>query len=162
MTYSIRRLDPITDSALFAETYRWLEEAPLWRRETEAVFGTLDLAEWLAGPSTPGRCDIGIFQDGVFVANVILTLKSRAVYEVHFDARRGATWSTIVRAGQDIRDILFGRYGAERAVTWTPRQNRAVLSINRAIGFRSDNVSMLYGKYRGRPIEWVQHSLRKP
>lgn len=161
MTCSIRRLNPITDTPLFAETYRWLMEGPEWRRETEAVFGTLNRSEFLAGPSMPGRCDIGIFDNKKFIANVILTICGRGVFEVHFEACREADPVVIVDAGQDIRDILFGRYGAERVITWTPKWNRTVLSINRAIGFRPNNVSMLYGKYRSRPIEWVQYSLRK-
>lgn len=156
MTYSLRRLDPATDSALFAETYRWLMEGPEWRRETEEVFGTLNEAEFLRGPFAPGRCDIGIWDDTKFIANVVLTLRAQNVYEVHFDARRGANSKVVIAAGLDIRNRMFGVYGAQYAYTWTPHWNRGVLQINKALEFLPDNVTMLRGTCRGRVIEWVR------
>lgn len=159
MTLSIRRLDPITDQLLFEQSYSWLMDGPEWRRESETVFGTLDHTEWLAQTHSPGRIDIGIFMDGVFTADTILTIRGHNIYEVHFDAKRGTPLEVVTEAGISIRDQMFA-YGMEWCYTWTPHWNRAVLAINKAIGFRPDNVSMLHGTCRGRLIEWVRYSLR--
>jgi hypothetical protein len=161
MSYDIRRLDPITDSALFEAAYNWLVDSPQWRKDTEAVFGTLDREEYLAATHAPHRIDIGVFEDGELTALVTLTLVGHSTYEVHFEASRGASAKTVVAAGWEIRDQMF-RYGMQCAYTWTPHWNRRVLAINKAIGFQPDNVSMWRGSIGDRTIEWVRYSLTNP
>ena len=158
---TIRRLNPIADITLFNQSYSWLEQSPRWRRETEAVFGTLDYHEYIAALANPERCDIGIFECDTFTALVTLTLRAPAIYEVHFEARRGASPRAVVQAGWEIRDQMFDYYDMQVAFTWTPHWNRRVLAINKAIGFSPDNVSMFRGVARNQPIEWVRYSLSK-
>lgn len=155
MTLGIHRLDPTTDTALFEQSYQWLMDGPQWRRETEAVFSSLNHTEWMAATNASDRIDIGVFLDGRFVADVILTVRGRDIYEVHFDAQRGVSLYVVIEAGKTIRDQMF-QYGMQWAYTWTPHWNRAVLAVNKAIGFRPSNVSMFRGSARGRLIEWVR------
>lgn len=156
---TVRRLDPTTDHLLFEQAYQWLIDGPAWRRETEAVFNTLDRTEWLAGAHLPGRIDIGIFLVSELTADVVLTMRGSNIYEVHFDAQRGTPTDVVIEAGLSIRDQML-QYGMQWCYTWTPHWNRPVLSVIKAIGFQPDNVSMLHGTCRGRLIEWVRHSLR--
>lgn len=158
---TLRRLDPTADLALFAETWQWLEESPPWRKETEAIFGTVDHDEYFAALRNPERIDIGVF-DGPLTALVTLALRGRNIYEVHFEAKRGTRAESVIWAGWEIGEQMFSDYGMEMAYTWTPRWNRRVLAINKAIGFQPDNVTMLHGTCRGRLVEWVRYSIRKP
>lgn len=159
MTLEIRRLDPTADHVLFEQSYQWLIDGPQWRRECEAVFGTLDRTKWLAQTYTQGRFDIGIFIDQHFAASVGLIVRGTSIYEVHFDAERGTPLEAVIDAGISIRDQMFD-YGMQWCYTWIPHWNRPVLAVNKAIGFHPDNVSMLHGTCRGRLIEWVRYSLR--
>lgn len=152
--YTFRRLDPNEDAPLFEQAYQWIEESPSWRKETEAVFGTLDHEEFMAAPHWDHRVDIGVFAPE-FTALVSLTLRAKGVYEISFGAKSGTDPKVIIAAGIEIRDQMWAQ-GMELAVTWTPRWNRTVLAIDKAIGFVSTNVTMLHGVCRGRLIEWVQ------
>lgn len=157
---TLRRLNAEKDLDLFHQSWGWLEESPDWRKETEAVFGAVDQDSYFAALSNPERIDIGVF-DGAFIALVTLTLRAPSIYEVHLEAGPAASSQSIIFAGWQIRERMFD-YGMQRAYTWTPHWNRPVLAINKAIGFQPDNVSMLRGTCRGRLIEWVRFSLRRP
>lgn len=160
MKVDIRRLDPWEDGHLLEEAFGWLVTSPSWRKQTEAVFGTLNWDDYLANAHDPGRVDIGIWVDGNFTAIVTLTIRAKNVYEVHFEAASSTPPEAVITAGQLIRDQLFGKYNAELAYTWTPKWNRGVLAIDKAIGFQPSNVTMLHGTCRGRLIEWVHLELR--
>lgn len=155
---SIRRLNAESDYPLFEAMYGWLQDSPGWRRETEAIFGTMDHEEYIAATHNPERVDIGIFEDDELIADVILTLRAKHTYEVHLEAKRGANAGAILEAGREILATMFGRYGAKFAFMWTPSWNRAVIALNSAIGFHTDNVTMLHGTCRGRLVEWVRQS----
>lgn len=157
----VRRLRPATDEYLFLEAFRWLDDSPPWRRETEAVFGTLDREEFLAATYSPTRIDVGVFDDRVLTALVSLSLAAHRTYEVHFEAARGANPAAVIEAGISIRDQMF-RYGCHTAFTWTVHWNRPVLAINKALGFRPSGVTMHHGSCQGRLIQWVQYSIRNP
>lgn len=157
--WTIRRLHLPTDLPLYRQAHTWLVNSPPWRLATEAVFGRVDWEGYIGGVGAPGRCDIGVFGDEGLIATVTLTLTARATYEVHFDAAPSASKAVVIGAGCTIRDRLFGQYAAQLAYTWTPRWNRGVLGINRAIGFTPDFVTLFRGAYRGRPIEWVRYSI---
>jgi hypothetical protein len=161
MSWTIRRLNPITDESLFHIAFGWLEDSPSWRRETEAVFATLDREQYLQATLDPARIDIGVFNGPEFIANVILTLRGMDIYEVHFEAAPDADPKTIIAAGCQIRDLMFGQYGMQMAYTWTPKWNRGVLAINKALGFEPSGVMMIHGTARGRLIDWVQYSIRR-
>lgn len=139
---TIRRLLD-TDDQLFAEIERWRANSPSWRQE----------------PIDPGaaRIDIGVFDDGELIADVVLVLQAKDIYEVHLEAKRGASLDTIIEAGRTIRDQMFG-YGMQLAFVWVPRQHREVKEIIKAIGFQPDYVSMLQGN--GRLVERERFSLR--
>jgi|SRR5688572_298392 len=160
MKVDIRRLDPEEDDHLLEEAFGWLMASPSWRKQTEVVFGTLDWDCYQIAAHDPGRVDIGIWTDDKFTAIVILTIRAKGVYEVHFEAAPGTSPEAIIAAGRLIRDQLFGRYHAAMVYTWTPKWNKGVLAIDKAIGFRPTNVTMLHGTCRGRLIEWVNLELR--
>jgi hypothetical protein len=160
MKLELRRLDPIADLALYETAYRWLMDSPSWRRQTEAIFGTLDHDEYMTATHSEGRCDVGIFRDGELTAIVILTITAKHTYEVHFESEGNVDPELIIAAGHMIRSQLFGEYGAQLAYTWTPSWNRTVLAIDKAIGFVDDGVRMLHGTCRGRLVEWIRLSLR--
>lgn len=159
MSWTIRRLHLPADFSLYHTMYTWLVESPSWRQETEAIFGTLDWEAYMAAAQSPGRCDIGIFEDSQLIATVILTLTAKDTYEVHFEASPTARWETVVVAGERIRDMVFEIYGARLVYTWTPRWNRGVMAINKAIGFAPDYVTMFKGTCRGRLVEWARYSI---
>lgn len=159
--WSIRRLDSNIDEPLFRTMFTWLEQSPSWRRETEAVFGTLDLTEYLAATHWDRRIDVGVFVGSTLIACVTMTLTAKDTYEVHFEASRQADPAVVVAAGRVIRDQMFA-YGTQLAYTYTPRWNRTVLAINNALGFRPSGVIMLRGTCRGRLIEWLQYQVKNP
>ena len=170
MTIAIRRLDPTTDQAFYRWAFSWLADSPLWRQHTEAVFGTLDQAEYLQAarsdrsrrPVEPGsdrRLDIGVMDGPVFVAKVALHLTAKHTYEVSLEAARGVNPAAIITAGLLIRDRLFGEYHARSVFAWVPRWASGVRRVLAAIGFHNSCVSMLRGTCRGRTIEWLRFSL---
>lgn len=161
MDVTIRRLDPIADEPLFHIAFGWLEDSPSWRQETEAVFGTLDREQYLVNTIDDHRIDIGVFHGPEFIADVILTLRGKHTYEVHFEAAPDADPDAVITAGQWIRDQMLN-YGAQMFYTWTPKWNRSVLRINKALGFKPSTVTMLRGLCRGKLVEWVQYSLVRP
>lgn len=158
MTLEIHRIDPARDYELFEESYRWLKTSPRWRRDTEAVFGTLDYGEYLAASHRPGRVDIGVF-DGNLVAKVALHLVAKNTYEVSLESMRTANSAVIVEAGRLIRDQLFGWYSAELAVMWILTRHTGMQRIANAIGFQPTGVSMLRRTPAGRVMEWQLFSL---
>lgn len=160
MKLEIRRLDPVADGHLYDLSYSWLMSSPSWRQQTEAVFGTLDYTEYMNAVHDPGRCDVGIFVEGVLTAIITLTIRAKGVYEVHLEAAPHTPPEAIMEAGLAIKAQMFGVYGAQLAYTWTPSWNRAVLAIDKAIGFEDTGVRMLHGTCRGRLIEWVELSVR--
>lgn len=158
---SIRRLDPTADEALFHLAFGWLEDSPSWRRETEAVFGTLNREEYLQATLAPHRIDIGVFRGPEFIALVTLTMNAVNIYEVHFEAAPDADPKLIIQVGQSIRDQMW-EYDARLFYTFTPHWNRGVLAINKALGFKPTGVIMAKGTCRGRLIDWLQYELRRP
>lgn len=159
MSRDICTLDPDEDGELFDEAFSWLATSPPWRRATEAVFGTLDLDEYLAAAHSPGRVDIGVFDGGELVALVTFTIRAKGVYEVHLEAKPGASAELVTTAGCLIRDQIFGKYGAQMVFAWVPKCNRPVRAVLKAIGFSASHVTMRHGIYRDRVIEWEQLSI---
>lgn len=159
MNVAIRRLDPVADQALYRWAFNWLAESPIWRQYTEEVFGTLDLAEYMAARLDERRIDIGVVDGPLFIAKVALHLTARHTYEVSLEAARTANPVAIVTAGQLIRDQLFGEYGAQSVFAWVPRWARGVQSILKAIGFHDNHVTMMRGTCRGKVIEWLSFSI---
>lgn len=158
MTLEIRRLDPTNDQWLFRVAHNWLVESPSWRRDTEAVFGTLDRTAYLTATHDDHRIDIGIFLDNQLEAIVTFTLRAKGVFEVHLEAARRADAVTIATAGCIIRDQIFAQ-GAQLVYAWVPRRNSAVRTILHAIGFRADNVSMFRTTPQGKVTEWIKLSI---
>jgi hypothetical protein len=159
MTLEIHRIDPARDYELFEKCYRWLQRSPRWRRDTEAVFGTMDQEEYLAAAHRPGRVDIGVF-DGNLIAKVALHLVARNTYEVSLEASRNVNLEAIIIAGCLIRDQLFGWYGAELAVMWVLTRHTGMHRIVHAIGFKPTGVTMLRRTPAGRVMEWQLFTLR--
>lgn len=156
----IRRLDPITDEALYHIAFGWLEDAPNWRQETEAVFGTMDREQYLANTLDTHRVDIGVFDGPEFVAVIVLVLRAKNVYEGHFESKPDIDRITVVHAAQMVAHQMFANYGAQAIYCWTPTFNRPVIAINKAIGFHADRVNMLRGTVRGRLVDWQRWSMR--
>ena len=154
----LHRIDPARDYELFEESWRWLQESPRWRRDTEAVFGTLDHGEYLAAAHHPGRVDIGVF-GGNLVAKVALHLIAKNTYEVSLEAARTAPPTVIIAAGRLIRDQLFGWYGAQHAAMWILARHTGMKAIASAIGFAFSGVTMLRRTPRGRVMEWQLFTL---
>lgn len=161
MSLEIRRLDPAYDKWRYEASYFWLENSPVWRQHTEAVFGTLDYDEYMAARWGEKRIDIGIFADNAYIAKVVLHLVAKNTYEVSLESMRTAPIDAVITAGLSIRDQLFGQYGAQVAFAWVPRWAKSVQAILCAIGFSSDGVTMLRGTCRGRVIEWQRFSIRR-
>lgn len=161
MMLEIRRLDPAYDKHRFEASYFWLENSPVWRQHTEAVFGTLNYGEYMAVRWAENRIDIGIFVDGGYCAKVTLHLIAKNTYEVSLESMRATSPEAIVLAGLSIRDQLFGVYGAQVAIAWVPRWAKGVQAILRAVGFNCDGVTMLRGECRGRTIEWERFSIER-
>lgn len=157
---TVRRLRVPDDLPLFEIAYSWLESSPQWRQDSEGVWNALDRDSYLAALNATDRIDIGVFVADALVAIVTLTLRAPHTYEVHFEAARGAPVDAVIEAGISIREQML-IYGAASFFTWTPRWNRAVLAINRAIGFLPQHVSMWRGTTGGRPIEWVLYALTR-
>lgn len=157
MKYEIRRLDPKKDGALFVTVFEWLLAAPEWLQTSEGIDPTVRITSI----RNPANVFIGIFVEGELSAVVSLTLTGKHIYEVSLEARRGTNLELIALAGCEIRDQMF-RYGMQCAYTWTPRWNRPVLAVNKAIGFQPDNVSMWRGSVGDRTMEWVRYSLVNP
>lgn len=162
MELTIRRLDPTNDEALYHIAFGWLEDAPKWRRETEAVFGTLDREQYLDNRLVPNRVDVGVFTGPEFVALITLMLIDVGIYEAHFESTPDCPRDVIVRAAQMVAHQMFTDYGMQAVYTWVPRYNRPVAAINKAIGFRRDGVNMLHGTCKGKLIDWVRYSLPNP
>lgn len=159
--YVIRRLHPRTDHQLFEQMYGWLLSAPHWRRDTEAVFGTLDREEYLLAAYSPNRIDIGVFDHGELCADIILTLQGSGIYEAHLEARRGAPLDLLAVCISQVRDQMFAEYGAQMFFTWQPVRNRTVIAMQKSVGFHADHVNMLRGVSHGKAIEWTRLSLRR-
>lgn len=159
MSIAIRRLDPTADQAFYRWSFAWLASSPAWRQHTEAVFGTLNQAEYLQTASNERRLDIGVMDGPLFVAKVALHLVAKHTYEVSLEADRNASPAAIINAGVLIRDQLFGEYGARCVFAWVPRWAKGVQRILLAIGFRNSHVTMLRGTCRGRVIEWLRFSI---
>jgi hypothetical protein len=156
---AMRRLDPKQDIALYREAYRWLVNAPSWRRQIEAVFGTLDQAAYLTAAADPGRVDVGVFDRGELTAIIVLTIRAKGVYEVHLEAHPGMAVELLVQASLLVRDRLFDEYGAQSVFAWTPRWHRTMRRVLQAVGFVDDHVTMLHGTCHGKVIEWVRLSI---
>lgn len=157
----IRRLDPTNDQWLFRASYNWLVNSPTWRRHAEEVFGTLDAGEYMAASLDERRIDIGVWANDTYTAKVALHLTAKHTYEVSLEAARWTDPTTIIQAGQAIRDQLFGNYSAQLVYAWVPRWARGAKAILTSIGFLPDNVIMARGTARGRLIEWDRYSLRR-
>lgn len=155
----IRRLNPITDDSLFMQVYGWLEDSPRWRQESEGVWGSTAPDEWLAATHDPTRIDIGVWDAGELVGDIVLVLRAVGVYEAHLHARRGTKAEVIVEAVETAAAQLFGEYGAESVFAWVPTFNRAMRRIIKAIGFRADGITMWRGTCRGRLVEWTKFTM---
>lgn len=159
---AIRRLDPIADEALLRTTYEWYEAGPTWRHDTVRAFNTDDtLATWLYNAHEPSRCDIGVWADDAFIADIILTERAPRVVEVHFEASPKADVAALLTAFELVRDAAW-RNGIMEAYTMTPIFNRTILALDKAIGFVDYGVRMFKGVTHNRAIQWVKLVIRNP
>lgn len=155
----IRRLNPADDRELFEAAWHWLDESPQWRKETAAVFSAIDYDGYMAEALDPDRIDVGVWDSEKFIAIITLTQTSKDVYEIHFEASRHANMEALIEAGWNVRHLMFKQYNAREGFTYTVKQNRAVLAMDRTIGFTDDNISIFKGQLRGKPLEWVRISM---
>lgn len=158
----LRRLDPIADEPLFHIAFGWLEDSPRWRQEAEAVFGTLDREQYLAAATDSHRLDVGVFDGPEFIANIVLVLRAKGVYEAHLEAAPTAPATLVVQAAQMVANQLFVDYGAAAIYCWVPKCNRSVAKLNKAIGFQPDGVIMARGTVRGKLVDWHRYSMTGP
>lgn len=157
----LRRLDPATDQELFQTTWDWFAAAPQWYRDAHTAFNDDKQSDWLYNAGAPGRCDIGVWHDETFIADIILTACSARTVEVHFESAPNADTAALLSAFEMVRDRAWAQ-GIQRAVTWTPRFNRTILALDKAIGFVDRGVRMFKGITHGKPIEWVELSIANP
>ena len=152
----IRRLNPVDDVALFEAAYQWLADSPEWRKQTVSVFSTLDRVEYLANTHDPGRVDVGVWDGDEFIAIVSTLLRAKDCYETNFEAKRGANIEVIKQACWQIKNTFFEKYGAKLSYTMTPRVNRAIIAMDKELGYVDNKVRLWKGAINGRPCEWVQ------
>ena len=161
MNLAIRRIDPMQDGPLIEHSFSWLLNSPVWRQQTEDVFGTLDYQDYIVAHNNERRIDIAVFEGKYHRAVVTLHLVAKNTYEVSLQADRKARPDVIIAAGCLIRDQLFGLYQAQLVYAWVPRWAKGVKAILTAVGFLPDCVTMARGTARRRLIEWDRYSLRR-
>lgn len=158
---TIRRLDPAQDEFLIEHAFSWLLNSPIWRQNTEEVFGTLNYQDYLAAHHDSGRVGIAVFEGKYHRATVTLHLTAKHTYEVSLEADRATSLGVLMEAGRLIRDQLFGLYNAELVYAWVPMHAVGVRAVLTSIGFTTDRVTMLRGVTHSRLIEWELYSLRR-
>lgn len=155
----LRMLDPVADTNLLQQTFEWLQTAPQWRRDTVAVFGHDNLSTWLYNAQGPARCDIGVWVDKEFVADIILTARGPGIVEVHFEAKARTDPQHLLTAFEIVRDRAWEQ-GLIEAYTWTPTFNRLIIAMDKAIGFVDQGVRMFKGQTHGKAVQWVKLTIR--
>lgn len=156
---TMRRLDPVKDERLVREAVAWINSAPRWFQDADAVWGKDNADDYLNQMSTDAQADFGVFDDEKFIAVLTVSLKSHGVYESHLMAKRNASSSVITLAIVNLREQMF-QHGMIETWLWLARKNFAVRHIVEAAGLIRDGVSMLKGRSHGRPIQWLRYSVR--
>lgn len=155
MTLEIRKLSAVEDVALYEEAFNWLNESPLWRKETVAAFSTLEHDEYVRNTHDVGRVDVGVFDSGEFIAIVSNLIRGPGIWETNFEAKRGANIDVIFEACEWIRDYMFGMYGCVLAYTITPKFNRPIIAMDKKLGFVDNKMRYFHGAIKDHPICWV-------
>lgn len=160
MNVEISTITPVSHPDAYKEAWGWMAASPEWRKATVAVFGELTEENYREAAQDERRIDIGVWNDGEFMAIVTLTAQAKDVYEVGFEAKRGSSLEALTVAGISIRERMYRVYGAQYSYTVTPRWNRAIINFDKSIGYRDEGVRLFKGQIKGKPIEWVYLSYR--
>lgn len=152
---TIRRLDPATDTALYAAAWAWNTDAPRWVRDCAKVFEAADFVEFLCQATDPARADVGIWEDNKFTGLITVVLRATGIYEAFLAAKRGASLDILGTAIEDVKAVLT-RSGMFQTFVWIAAQNRAILTLCELAGFSLTGLEMYKGATHSRPIRWRQ------
>ena len=154
---TIRRLDTVTDTALYQQAYQWTANAPRWLRDCAKTFEAADEAAYLAAVTNPARIDIGVFTPE-FTGMISVILRGKQLYEAYLAAPRGSTLDTLGAATLSVYHRLTA-YGMKQTFVWIAARNRAILDLCEGVGFERTGLEMWKGQSHGRPIHWRQMAI---
>lgn len=152
---NIRRLDPETDSDLYAIAWGWERSYPRWLRDAEKTCG-LPLPEFMAKAVT--RADIGIFAPD-FIGMVSVIPRGNRVFEGHIWAKRGAKIEGMAVAGGSICQGLARDLGMKAGYVWIVKRNIPIKRLCGIIGLLPDGAEIVDGESHGKSIVWQRLSL---
>lgn len=150
---TIRRLSSTTDIALYRVAWQWNTDAPRWVRDCTKVFEAANFAEFLAQATDSGRADVGVWESGQFTGMISVVLRDVGIYEVFLAAKRGASLDALGAALEDVKAVLTAS-GMFETFVWIAAQNRAILTLCKAVGLDFTGLEMYKGATHGRPIRW--------
>lgn len=153
---TLQQVNP-EDVGTITTALSWIDSAPRWFRDCDAVWGRDTPATYAA--KLAQQVDWGVFVDESLHSIISLTLAGKGVYNVHLMAQRRADPEPLIIAGRSMRQQLF-IFGAREIWCWLAQMNRGVQKIAQAIGFVKDGVQMFKGQTHGRVILWERFSCR--
>lgn len=154
----LRRLDPVNDHELIAEALSWVDEFPLWMRESDAAWGQTTVNEYCNEMATTAQADFGVFDNGEFVGEICLASCGNGRYNSHLMFKRKSNVNCIIVAAMSIAKQLK-EHGAVAIWSWPLKQNRGLHKVLEAIGMRRDGLEMFKGQSHGKPLCWVRYAI---
>lgn len=151
----LRALKP-EDKGLLREAFEWARNSPQWFRDMDAVYPFKDFDEYYEAACGPLQIDYAVF-DNDLIGIFTIAQVSTGIFNVHVEAKRGASLRVLTEAACVIRDKLF-EAGVVELFGWVARVNRGVMRLGLMCGFKPDGVTMFKGQYKGRVIEWKRLS----
>lgn len=145
------------DASLISEALSWIDHAPRWFRDCDAVWGHETAEDYLKKMGQ--QADWAVMEDNQLHSVISLTVAGKGIYNVHLMTRRNADITPLVIAGQSIRQQLFAK-GIREIWCWLAVMNRGAQRAAELIGFIRDGVQMFKGQTHGKVILWERFSCR--
>jgi len=146
----VRLLDVEKDGRVFKEAWEWSRSAPKWFLDTLDVWKETFEEQMDAAKN---ELHYGVFVADQATAVVRLIEAFPWVFNIHLAARRRTPLETLVEAGSKLRDFLYSQ-GVQGFYGYIPAQNRGIIRLYEALGFRDSGIRCFKGATHGRVIEW--------
>lgn len=151
----IRALNRWLDTDLYRQAWSWHESFPRWVQDALAAYSVETFEEYL-DLAKGARANVGVFNEGNFVAMITVELVASGVYEVHLSSIRRPPREIIIEAMLNVTKTVFEDLNAKVGFSFTPDYDKGIIALVRAIGMRQDGVEKLRGISRGKPVRWIR------
>lgn len=152
---TIRKLT-VNDRVLISEALSWIDQMPRWARDADETWGKVTADAYCEMMRNDPQIDLGIFDEGEFIAILTLAQAGEKVWNTHLMMKRSASKDCVIVALASVKKQLLDH--GMRVWSWAWARNEGLQEILQIIGMARDGLEQYKGTSHGQPLLWIRYT----